>query len=115
VIIPKNYDVANAIGAALAKSTIDIELFADTGKGIALIPNIGIRQSISKNFTVKDAERDVKKHLAEHLSSLGISIKENDTEIIESSSFNMVDGFYSVGRDIRVKCQIKPGVIKRLV
>ncbi|OHD66252.1 MAG: hydantoinase [Spirochaetes bacterium RBG_13_51_14] len=114
VVIPKNYDVANAIGAALAKTTIDIELFADTGRGVLLIPNIGVRQNVSTGYSVKDAERDVRAHLAKHLQSLGVPVTEQDTEIIESSSFNMVEGFYSSGRDIRVKCQIKPGVIKRL-
>ena len=114
VVVPKNYDVANAVGAALAKTTIDIELFADTGKGIALIPNIGVRQKIPKSYTLNDAVKDARKYLAEHLRKLQVPAGEEDTEIIESSSFNMVDGFYASGRDIRVKCQIKPGVIMRL-
>ncbi len=113
-LLPENYDVANAIGAALAKTTIEIELYADTGRGELLIPNIGVRQKIAAGYTVKDAERDAKKYLAAHLENVGAAAAETDTEIIESSSFNMVDGFYTSGRDIRVKCQIKPGVIKRL-
>jgi N-methylhydantoinase A/oxoprolinase/acetone carboxylase beta subunit len=114
VVIPKNYDVANAIGAALAKTTIEIELFADTGRGILLIPNIGVRQSIASAYTLKDAEKDALRYLKEHLSALNVSVGDRDMEIIESSSFNMVEGFYSAGKDIRVKCQIKPGVFKRL-
>ncbi len=114
VVIPKNYEIANAIGAALAKTTIDIELFADTDRGTLLIPNIGVRQKVPKNYTLKDAERDACSKLAEHLSGLGISSDGEETEVVESSSFNMIDGFYTSGRDIRVKCQIKPGVIMRL-
>ena len=68
----------------------------------------------ARTYTLKEAERDVRAHLAAHLKKLGLSVSEADTEIIESSSFNMVDGYYSAGKDIRVKCQIKPGVIKRL-
>lgn len=114
VVIPKNYDVANAIGAALAKTTIEIELFADTGRGTLLIPNIGVRRDIPSSYTLKEAERDALLHLKEHLSGLNAPVGDKDTEIIESSSFNMIEGFYSAGKDIRVKCQIKPGVIKRL-
>jgi N-methylhydantoinase A/oxoprolinase/acetone carboxylase beta subunit len=114
VVIPKNYDVANAIGAALAKTTIEIELFADTGRGALLIPNIGVRQEIPADYTLREAEKDALRHLKEHLSGLNVTVGDKDTEVIESSSFNMVDGFYSAGKDIRVKCQIKPGVIKRL-
>jgi N-methylhydantoinase A/oxoprolinase/acetone carboxylase beta subunit len=113
-VLPEHYDVANAIGAALAKTTIEIELYADTGRGELIIPNIGVRQKIASAYTVKDAERDAKKHLSAHLKEVGAAAQDADTEIIESSSFNMVDGFYTSGRDIRVKCQIKPGVIKRL-
>lgn len=114
VVLPENYDVANAIGAALAKTTIEIELYADTSRCALIIPNIGVREKIASGYTLKDAERDAKKHLAAHLKRLGITVSDGDTEIIESSSFNMVEGFYSAGKDIRVKCQIKPGVIKRL-
>ncbi len=113
-VLPENYDVANAIGAALAKTTIEIELFADTNRGELLIPYIDVRQKIPAGYTVKDAERDAKKNLAAHLGNHGVNAVDADTEIIESSSFNMVDGFSTSGRDIRVKCQIKPGVIKRL-
>lgn len=113
-VLPENYDVANAIGAALAKTTIEIELYADTNRGELIIPNIDVRQKIAAAYTVKDAERDAKKFLGTHLRQVGATASDSDTEIIESSSFNMVDGFYTSGRDIRVKCQIKPGVIKRL-
>ena len=55
-----------------------------------------------------------RRYLAARLGGFGIEVNDGDTEIIESSSFSMVDGYYSTGRDIRVKCQIKPGVIRRL-
>ena len=32
-------------------------------------------------------------------------------EVIESHQFNMVKGFYTTGRNIRVKMQIRPGLI----
>jgi len=110
VIIPDNYDVANAIGAALAKTTMDIELFADTGKGDLIIPNLDIRRKVSHRYGLEDAESDAKNHLWEYAKQLDPRMKEEDVEIIESSSFKMVSGYFSSGKDIRVKCQIKPGV-----
>ncbi len=37
---PKNYHVANAIGAALAKTTTEITMLADTSQGILSVPPI---------------------------------------------------------------------------
>ena len=32
-------------------------------------------------------------------------------EVVESQEFNIVDEFYTVGKNIRVKVQVKPGSI----
>ena len=40
--------------------------------------------------------------------------EDSEIEIIESNSFNMVDGFSTKGQNIRIKAQIKPGLIYRL-
>jgi hypothetical protein len=34
-----------------------------------------------------------------------------EMEVVENQQFNMVKGFYTVGKNIRVKMQIKPGLI----
>jgi len=49
IVVPKNFDVANAIGAALARTTFETELFADTGKGKMVIPNLGIEEKFLSN------------------------------------------------------------------
>ncbi len=113
VTIPENYAVANAIGAALSRTTIDIELFADTEKKKLIIPNIDILTSVDGDYSLANAKQDAVGYLVKHLRSLGIDGTEGETEIIEASSFNMVGGFYTTGRNIRVKCQIKPGVPAR--
>jgi N-methylhydantoinase A/oxoprolinase/acetone carboxylase beta subunit len=114
IVIPENYAVANAIGAALAKSTIEIELFADTGKGQLLIPNLDVRESIPATFTLDQAEEAARNHLLNYCVARGIAVGADDIEILESSSFKMVQGYSSVGKDIRVKGQLKPGVTQKL-
>ena len=38
--VPDNYDVANAIGAALTRTTWELELFADTQRNVLFIPSL---------------------------------------------------------------------------
>ncbi|MCU0848098.1 MAG: hydantoinase/oxoprolinase family protein [Spirochaetes bacterium] len=112
VTVPENYGVANAIGAALAKTTFDIELFADTSSGVLIVPNLGIKKQAPGDYTVEKAEEDARNYLAGHVRSLGG--EDSGVEVVESTSFRMVQGFSSAGRDIRVKCQIKPGVVMKM-
>jgi len=41
----------------------------------------------------------------------GASPQEVEMETLEELQFNMVRGFYTSGRNIRVKVQVKPGLI----
>ncbi len=114
ILVPDNHDVANAIGAALARTTFETELFSDTGKGVMVMPNLGIKEQVTRKYTLSDAEAAAKKHTKEYLVRTGYDIKDSDINIIESSSFRMIDDFYASGNDIRVKCQVRPGVIMHL-
>ena len=107
----KHYHVANAIGAALAKITTDITLIADTSQGTLSVPEMGIYEKISRNYGLKSARQRAIDLLIERAISLGASKDEIETEIIEESIFNMVRGFFTSGKNIRIKAQIKPGLI----
>jgi N-methylhydantoinase A/oxoprolinase/acetone carboxylase beta subunit len=108
VILPQHYAVANALGAALAQPTLQAELFADTEKRAMNIPALGINKSISDSYSLSQAREEAQTHLQEHLSKLGLQNRE--TQILEETSMNMVKNFWTVGRDIRVKCQVRPGL-----
>jgi len=114
ILVPENYDVANAIGAALARTTFETELFSDTGKGKMVMPNIGVEEQVSRKYSLEDAEADAKRHAREYLEKAGYKIKDSDITIIESSNFRMINDYYASGNDIRVKCQVKPGVVMHL-
>jgi N-methylhydantoinase A/oxoprolinase/acetone carboxylase beta subunit len=108
--VPRHAQVANAIGAALTRLTTDVELFADTARNVMLIPKLGHRENIPDSYALADAERDAMNHLLAHLGKLGLPGESRRAQITEASSLNMVEGQDTVGRNIRVKCQIKPGV-----
>jgi N-methylhydantoinase A/oxoprolinase/acetone carboxylase beta subunit len=108
---PRDYAIANAIGAAMAKVTQDITLVADTQRRILTAGEYGIRERIGRDFTIEDARKRAIQLLRYSAIDQGAKEDEIETEIIEESIFNMVDGFYTTGKNIRVKAQIKPGLI----
>ncbi len=111
---PKNYQVANAIGAALAKTTTEITMLADTGQGTLSVPELGIYERIGRKYTLADAKARALELLEEAALAMGADQASLETEIIEESSFNMVDGFTTIGKNIRIKTQVKPGLIHKL-
>ena len=42
---------------------------------------------------------------------MGAREEDLEIEVIESQEFNMVRQFYTTGKNIRVKLQVKPGLI----
>jgi N-methylhydantoinase A/oxoprolinase/acetone carboxylase beta subunit len=114
IVVPENYNVANAIGAALARTTFETELFSDTGKEKMVIPNLGVEEKVSRRYSLNEAENDIIAHTRKYLEKSGYRDKDLKIDIVESSSFRMIDEYYASGNDIRVKCQIRPGVVMNL-
>ncbi|MCR4431553.1 MAG: hydantoinase/oxoprolinase family protein [Tepidanaerobacteraceae bacterium] len=108
--VPENYEVANAVGAALAKITAEITLLADTAAGVLSVPEIGMYERIDRNFTLDMARQKALELLKQRASILGAEGSKIESEITEESSFNMVRGFYTSGKNIRIRAQVKPGL-----
>ncbi|WP_378953972.1 hydantoinase/oxoprolinase family protein [Pelosinus sp. sgz500959] len=108
--LPKQGMVANAIGAALARSTVEINLRADTVAGYYTVIELGIKSKLPKgNFTLVDAQALGEKHLEELAMLRGISL--GVIEMIYSEEFNVIEGFSTMGKILSCRLQIKPGVI----
>ncbi|MGA2403607.1 MAG: hydantoinase/oxoprolinase family protein [Syntrophobacteraceae bacterium] len=105
------WNVANAIGAAMAKNTSEVTLFADTERGVALAPEEGFSRKVGKDFDLKSAISLAFDLLREKCLKAGASESELDMEVVEDIQFNMIRGFYTTGRNIRVKVQTRPGLI----
>ncbi len=109
--VPDNYAVANAIGAALTRMTMEVELFADTGKKTMFIPNLDIKRTVDSSYSLNDARQDGIGALVKYLKENGHpEIKEQDVSVVEAEAFNMVDDYAVGSKTIRVSCQIRPGL-----
>lgn len=111
---PENYHVANAVGAALARTTAEITMDVDTVRGILSVPEVGVYEKVNKSFTLEMARRRAMTLLKKNAEKLGATKEEIEPEITEESSFNMVRGFFTSGKNMRIKAQIKPGLIYKL-
>ena len=109
VTIPENAAVANAIGAALALSTIELTVHVDTKRRLLVIPELGVKQ---QKCTLKRAEQVVeraKETLSEEAIRLGLDTAQ-EIEVISIEDFPVVEGWQSMERLITVKVQLAAGV-----
>ncbi len=97
-VVP-HYDVVNAIGVGVSKNTYELNLFADTTVGRLVISERDFSKSIDKKFNVNQSVKIIEEFF-----------KGNDYEIVELLEFNVIKGFFTAGKTIRIKAQIKPGV-----
>ena len=114
VVIPPLHGVANAIGAALTRSTSHLTLTADTTKGKLSVPMLGVFRSIPRGFNLDTAIEEAKKLLIGDLEQAGIVIPPDEIQITQADTFNMVEGSYTSGKNIRVVAQVQPAVVARL-
>lgn len=110
-VVPQ-WGVANAIGAALARSTSEVMVFADTERGLCIAPEENFHRSVPRDFS-KTAALEIARDLLKRKCARegGSGSPEPEIEVVEEAEFNMVRDFYMTGRNIRVKVQVKPGLI----
>ncbi len=107
--VPEGAMVANAVGAAVARPTIEVTLRADTAQGYYTVAELGLRAALSSHrFALADARELAASHLAERAAAAGIPVA--DVESVYDEEFNLVRGFSTTGKIIACRVQIKPGV-----
>ncbi len=109
-VVPR-WQVANAIGAALARTTCEVGLFADTEQGVVNAPAENFKQLITDGYSLEAATTQALGLLRVKALERGASPDYLEMEVVESQQFNMVRGFTTSGRNIRVRVQVKPGLI----
>lgn len=109
-VVPQ-WHVANAVGAALARNTSEVTVFSDTERGIVLAPEENYSAPVKRDYDKQAALQLALELLRNKTIAEGGSDAELETEVLEELQFNMVRGFSTTGRNIRIKVQVKPGLI----
>ncbi|MCB9494759.1 MAG: hydantoinase/oxoprolinase family protein [Desulfobacteraceae bacterium] len=107
----ENFSIANAKGAAMAKPTCTVTLFADTAQKKAYAVSENYEESIPSNYTREDAYAKAKALLYAKAEKMGADMKNIEIETIEDMSFNMIRGYRSSGKNIRITLQVRPGLV----
>lgn len=105
------WDVANAIGTALSRTTCEVTLFADTYKCQATAPEEMFLEKIHPRFSLKEARDMAHDLLMKKALREGGHTEDMETDVLEALEFNMVRNFRLIGRNYRVKIQVRPGLI----
>jgi len=109
-IVPDHAMVANALGAALARTTAQITMLADTQLRRLVCPELGIEEEVSRMLSLEDLKRMGEEAIRKNAAYLGLK-DEIEISILEEQSFNMVRGFSTTGKNLRLKIQTRPGII----
>ncbi len=109
-VVPR-WQVANAIGAALARTTCEVGFFADTEQKVASAPAENFLQAITDGYSLETATTQALSLLRAKALERGANPDYLEMEVVETQQFNMVRGFNTSGRNIRVRVQVKPGLI----
>jgi N-methylhydantoinase A/oxoprolinase/acetone carboxylase beta subunit len=110
--VPEHAMVANALGAALARTTAQITLLADTQMRKIICPELCLEMESSSSMSISDLKTIGIKALRDHAQLLGLH-EEIEVSIIEEQSFSMVRGFNTVGKNMRIKIQTSPGILSQ--
>jgi len=113
--IPPYAPVANAIGAAVAKPTMQTSLRADTEQGYYIIQEEGLQEKIEdSSFNESNALELAKKKLIERSSKYGLEVSEEEIEITRQEVFNMIRDWHTTGRLFDITVQTPRGIICRI-
>jgi N-methylhydantoinase A len=111
-IVPQYAPVANAIGAAVARPTLTLNLHIDTENGVFSVAEDGLMGRVTdQKMTPDDAERLARRLIAERAARLGIGEYAAEAEVTYSEVFNMIRGWSTVGRLMDVRMEIPAGLL----
>lgn len=117
-VIPEYAEVGNAIGAAVARPTLTLNLHIDTEQKMYSVAEEGeiVSLSITKFGNLNKVRLDEAEALAAELlrkraEDFGVSKYADEAEIVNSEVFNVVNGWYTSGKLFDVSMQIPAGLI----
>lgn len=104
--------VANALGAAVARPTLAVELHVDTGRETYSGSPGGLSGKVNKrNYQLKNAEELARDCLRQVCADRGLSDYADDAQIYSTEQFNVIRGWEQEGKLFDIGIQISPGFI----
>jgi N-methylhydantoinase A len=114
VYVPDHFDVANAIGAALSRVNLEVNLLADTAEGHLSIPEAGIFRPIPRGYSLEEAREEGARAMQSLARGKGLIDPEAAVEVAEEESFRVVEDSRASGSIYRLRLQVRPGLLCRL-
>ena len=104
--------VANALGAAVARPTLAVEVHVDTENRSYTVSPEGLRGEIDKgDYRMEDVHRLARHFLKEICLQRGLSAYGDDGKIYMEEQFNVIRGMHRGGKLFDVGIQITPGFV----
>lgn len=104
--------VANALGAALARPTLAVEVHIDTGRETYTASPGGLSGIVNKrNYQLKDAQELARSCLTQLSNERGLSEYAQDARIYLEEQFNIIRGWDREGKLFDIGIQVAPGFI----
>ncbi len=111
--LPRYGEVANAVGAAVSRPTLEINLRADTVAGRYSVGELGLEDALPLGVrSVSAVMQLTETYLRGRAANLGIECDE--VEVVSFESFPVIRGFNRSGWIYQCRMQLAPGVLLRL-
>lgn len=105
--------IANALGSAVSRPTLTVNLHADTQANLYTVEPGGIQGKLSKNngMQLDDAKKLARQHLESLALSRGLESYAHEAQFLLEEQFNVIRGWDRLGKIYEVGIQITPGFI----
>jgi len=112
--IPPYAEVANALGACVARPTLSMKVHIDTQNGYYTADQDGISDKIAvgRSFQLSDARELARTNLTSLARARGMEDYADEAEIYLEEQFNVIRGWNTAGKIFDIGIQISPGFIK---
>lgn len=106
--------IANALGTAVARPTINVNLHVDTQFGYYSVEPGGHFGKVanSSRFTLDDAKKLALDYLTKIIQDRGLDDYKEEATFYMEEQFNVIRGWDRIGKIFDVGVQVKPGFIK---
>ncbi len=104
--------VANALGAAVARPTLEVQVHVDTQKRVYTVSPGALSGPVSNHsFQMEDARQLAHRFLREIGNERGLSAYADEAQIYHEEQFNIIRGRNLAGKLFDVGIQIAPGFV----